>query len=292
MQTTRANDIEIAYETFGDPGGRPLVMIMGLVSQMIGWPDRFCWMLAEAGHFVVRFDNRDVGLSSKMEHLGKPDLDAVENVIRAGGTPKVPYTLRDMAADTWSLMDALGLSSANVCGISMGGMIAQVMAIEKPDRMRTMICLETTTGEPDLPPSTPEAAAALLSIPPAGREAYLDYIIDVFRAFSGGSPRFEPQMQREISGAAYDRMRYPEGFFRQMAAILAAPGRRRALGAVEVPTLVVHGDCDTVFPPAHGRDVADAVVQASLVVVKGLGHGMAYPGLWDEMVQAISGHTS
>jgi pimeloyl-ACP methyl ester carboxylesterase len=170
-------------------------------------------------------------------------------------------------------------------------MIAQVMAIETPERLRSLICLETTTGEPDLPPSTPEAAAALLSVPPDEKEAYLDYIVDVYRAFSGGSPHFDPRLQREISSAAYDRMRYPAGFFRQMAAILAAPGRRRALRRIDVPTLVIHGDHDTVFPLPHGRDVADATADAALCVVEGLGHGMAYPGLWSQMVRAIAENT-
>jgi pimeloyl-ACP methyl ester carboxylesterase len=261
---------------------------MGLVSQMIGWPERFCKMLADAGHFVIRFDNRDVGLSTKFEHLGAPDIQKLMVDFQAGKSLEVPYTLADMAADTWGLMDALGVLSAHVCGISMGGMIAQVMAIENPKRIRSMICLETSTGELDLPPSTPEATAAMMSPPPVKREAYLDHIVDVYRVFSGESASFDPELQRKISAAAYDRMWYPLGFTRQMAAIMAAEGRRQALQNVRVPTLVIHGDCDTLVPIEHARDMASSVPDAQLLIVKGLGHGMAYPALWAEMVNAIS----
>ncbi len=288
MPTIQANNIEMAYETMGDPGNRPLVMIMGLVTQMVGWPDQFCKMLVDAGHYVIRFDNRDVGLSTKMEHLGIPDLEKLMIELHEGQSPNLPYTLTDMAADTLGLMDALGLDKANICGISMGGMIAQVLAIEAPERITSMICMQTTSGEMGLPPSTPEASAAMMSAPPTEREAYLDFIVGVYRAFSGGSTIHDADLQRRIAAIAYDRMWYPIGFTRQMAAIMAAPGRRKALQAVSVPTLVIHGDCDAVIPVEHGQDIAAAIPHAKLLIQKGLGHGMAYPSLWQESVTAIS----
>jgi len=288
MPTVAVNNIQIAYETFGTPEDPPLVMIMGLVSQMIGWPDQFCQMLAQSGFYVIRFDNRDVGLSSKMESLGIPDLERLTASLHAGKAVSVPYHLEDMANDTWGLMDALGVRTANVCGISMGGMIAQIMALAEPERIRSLICLQTSTGEKDLPPSTPEAIEAMMSAPPAQREAYLDYIVGVYSAFCGHSECLDRELQRRMSAAAFDRMWYPIGFSRQMAAILEAPGRRIRLRSLDVPALVIHGDCDTLLPLEHGKDLASAIVRSELIVVKGLGHGMAYPALWEQMVNAMA----
>jgi pimeloyl-ACP methyl ester carboxylesterase len=287
MPTLHVNNIDIAYETFGDPHDPPLIMIMGLVTQMIGWPDPFCRLLAQSGRYVIRFDNRDVGYSTKMESLGVPDIERLTAAIRAGKAVSVPYRLEDMAADGWALLDALGISKANVCGLSMGGMIAKVMAIGKPHRIRSLICMQTTTGDTDLPPPTPEAFQALMSLPPIHREAYLDYIVDVYSVFCDHSEYMDRDLQRLISAAAFDRMWYPIGYSRQMAAVIAAPGRRDMLRSLKVPTLVIHGDRDTLFPLAHGRELAAAVSHSELLVVKGLGHGMAYPSLWEEMVSAI-----
>jgi pimeloyl-ACP methyl ester carboxylesterase len=288
MPTIGVRNLQIAYETFGVPEDPPLVMIMGLVTQMIGWPDSFCRMLAQSGHYIIRFDNRDVGLSTKMEPLGVPDLNRLTADLLAGRAVSAPYQLDDMAADTWGLMDALGIDKANICGLSMGGMIAQIMALQKPERIRSLICMQTTTGELDLPPSTPEALEALVSVPPVERESYLDYIVDVYSAFGRQSECLDRQLQRRMSAAAFDRMWYPQGFSRQMAAIIAAPGRREALRSLNVPALVVHGDCDTVYPLAHGRDLAAAIAHSELLVVNGLGHGMAYPTLWGRMGSAMA----
>jgi pimeloyl-ACP methyl ester carboxylesterase len=288
MPTVRANNIDIAYESFGGSHDPPIVLIMGLVTQMIGWPDQFCRMLARSGRYVIRFDNRDVGYSTKMDSLGVPDLERLARDVRAGKAVSVPYRLEDMAADTWALLDALGIGEANVCGLSMGGMIAQVMAMGRPNRIRSLVCMQTTTGETDLPPATPEAREALISLPPIQREAYLDHIVDVYGSFGSHSEYMDRDMQRRLSAAAFDRMWYPIGFSRQMAAVIAAPARRQMLRAIDVPALVIHGDCDALFPLAHGQDLAAAMAHSELLVVKGLGHGMAYPSLWDEMINAIA----
>ncbi len=289
MAQADANGIRIEYETLGSPKDRPLVMIMGLSSQMVAWPDEFCDMLVRAGHFVVRFDNRDVGLSTKLDGRGVPDLEQMVRDDRSGSPP--PYLLDDMAADTFGLMDVLGLDKAHICGISMGGMIAQLMAIERPERLASLISFESTTSEADLPGSTPEAVEAMMSKPPVRREGYIAYQVAVYRAFSGGSTYYDEAVQRRFSALAYDRMFYPSGFARQMAAILCAGGRRKALSKVAVPALVIHGDCDTVFPPAHGKDTADAIAGATLKIVPGLGHGMAYPALWERITEAVAAHT-
>jgi pimeloyl-ACP methyl ester carboxylesterase len=285
------NGLRIEYDTIGKTGDRPLVLVAGLVTQLVGWPDPFCNLLASAGHFVVRFDHRDCGLSTKLESLGAPDPAAMAADLAAGRPVTPPYSLSDMAGDTLGLMDVLGLGRAHICGFSMGGMIGQVMALEHPERMISLTSMASSTGEKDLPGSTPEAVAAMVSAPPVDRSAYIDYMAEVVRAFSGGSDRYDETLQKEIAARAYDRSFYPIGFTRQMAAIETAPGRRRLLGGVSVPTLVIHGDSDSLVPLRHGEDTARAIPGARLVVVEGMGHGIAVPSLWDEIVSVIADHT-
>ena len=292
MRKASSNSIEICYETFGDKKNRPLILIMGLATQMIAWPEPFCRMLAEAGHFVVRFDNRDVGCSARMEHLYVPDVEGLMAETVAGRQVWVPYTLLDMADDTIGLMDALKIERGHVCGMSMGGMIAQVMALEYPDRLTSMTSVMSTTGEPDLPPSTSEAREAMMSAPPAKRAGYIDHMVGLYRTFSGGSPFYDEKLQRELSGKAFDRGIYAPGFLRQMAAIIGAGGRRHRLEHLKIPTLVIHGDWDPVVPLEHGEDTADIIPGARLEVIPGLGHGTAFPDLWEKMVAAITKHTT
>ncbi len=291
MAQAETNGIRIEYDTFGAPDGRPLVLIMGLASQMVGWPPDFCSKLVDRGHYVVRFDNRDVGLSSKIEEAGVPSLESLMTGSLTDGEQDAPYRLRDMAADTAGLLDALGLEQAHVCGISMGGMIAQTLTIRHPERVRSLISLESTTGEAGLPPPTPEAAEGLFRQPPEKREAYIEHMVHLFKTFAAGSPEFDEAVQTEISSQAFDRSHYPMGFLRQMAAIMASGGRGEALGSVTVPVLALHGSLDPLLSPAHGRATAAAVPGAAFHMVKDLGHGMAYPRLWDEMADRISEHT-
>jgi pimeloyl-ACP methyl ester carboxylesterase len=291
MPKARANGIDIVYETFGSAGMRPLILIMGIGSQMVLWPTEFCEKLAATGHFVVRFDNRDVGLSTKLDDAGTPNIWEVLAAVEAGGQVDAPYRLSDMGADTVGLMDSLHLAKAHICGLSMGGMIAQTIAIEHPHRMISLISMESTTGETDLALAQPEVAVALIQPIPAEREAYIHYLLDLFRLFAGGSDKYDVKTQREMSGLSFDRSFYPAGFARQFAAILASGSRRKALASVHVPTLVIHGANDTLFPKEHGKDTADAIAGAQFLLIKGLGHGTAYPGLWDEIVEAIAAHT-
>ena len=292
MARVQGNGIEIEYDSFGKREDRPILLIMGLNAQMIAWHPDFCRMLAASGHFVVRFDNRDTGLSSKLEHLGVPDIMKVMAAHQEGKPVEAPYKLSDMALDLLGLMDALELRKAHICGLSMGGMIAQTLAIEHPERMLSLISMESTTGEPDLPPPKPEPAQALFTAPPMDREGYIAHMIRVFRAFSGGSDAFDEDMERKLACMAYDRSLYPIGFVRQFSAILASGGRRQALRTVSVPTLVIHGADDPLLPLEHGKDTADAIPGAKLFVVKGLGHGFSYPVLWKSIVTAIAEHTA
>jgi pimeloyl-ACP methyl ester carboxylesterase len=291
MPKARANGIEIEYEQFGNPIDSPLILIMGLGSQMVLWPTEFCERLAAAGHFVIRFDNRDVGRSTQLDEAGMPKIFDVLTARKEKRHIDVPYLLSDIAADTVGLMDALNIEKAHICGLSMGGMIAQTIAIEHPHRVISLISMESTTGEPDLPGARPEVTEVLLKMPPPEREAYIQHMLTVFRAFADGSDQYDEEIQREMSALSYDRSVNPAGFARQFAAIVASGGRRRALAAVKVPALVIHGTSDTLFLSAHGKDTADAIPGARFLLIKGLGHGTAYPGLWGEMEEAILTHT-
>jgi len=293
MAQVEVNGIRIEYDTFGPRSARPLVLVMGLASQMVGWPPDFCNKLVERGHFLVRFDNRDVGLSSKIEGGGAPSLEAILGGLQGGGTAREPpYTLSDMAADTRGLIRALGIGRAHVCGISMGGMIAQTLALEHPDCVASLVSLESTTGEPGLAPPTPEAQTVLFQAPPVTRQGYIDHMAWVYRTFAGGSPLFDEPGQREVLALAFDRSHYPAGFLRQMAAIVAGGSRRERLRSLAVPALVIHGALDPLIPPEHGRATAAAVPGARLHIVEGLGHGISFPRLWDEIVGEISQHTA
>ncbi len=291
MTQAHVNDIQIEFDTFGEAGGRPLLLIMGLGTQMIAWPEAFCETLASKGHYVIRFDNRDCGLSGKMETAGVPDIMAMMSALADGKAVAAPYTLSDMSADAFGLMDAIGLEKAHICGLSMGGMIAQTMAINAPHRVLSLISMASSTGEGVLPEPTPEAMAAMFALPPQGREANIAHRTEVFRVFSGGSNQFDPEMEQEISRISWDRCFYPDGFTRQFAAILASGDRKAALEALKAPTLVIHGTHDPLALPEHGRATAEAIPGAKLMEVAGLGHGLSYPGLWEAIIDAISGHT-
>ncbi|UCD81638.1 MAG: alpha/beta hydrolase [Desulfobacterales bacterium] len=292
MPRVQTNGIEIEYDTFGEPEDRPLILIMGLRCQLVAWPESFCKKLATKGHFVIRFDNRDVGLSTKFDDLGVPDIFKLFAAAQESKAIESAYSLSEMAADTVGLMDALNLEKAHVCGLSMGGMIAQMMATEHPRRVISLISMQSSTGDPGLPEAEPQAREAMVAPPPIERDAYIQHMVDVYRAFAGGSDKYDERLQKEISASSYDRSFYLMGFTRQLAAILACGSRKDALAAIDVPTLVIHGSHDTLLPPAHGKDTAEAVPGAKLVIIKGLGHGMAYPVLWDEIIETITAHTT
>ncbi|GAA3230018.1 alpha/beta fold hydrolase [Nonomuraea helvata] len=275
--TTRvaANGIDIAYESFGSPEGRPLLLIMGLGAQLIHWDEGLCELLAEQGHHVVRFDNRDAGLSTHFHDEGVPAL----------GAPS-PYLLDDLADDAAGLMDALGWPAAHVAGASMGGMIAQALAIRHPERVLTLTSIMSTPG-PSVAPPTEAALAALMARPPAGREAVLAHALRTWSVL--GSPGFDLDHERisELAGLAYDRCFDPEGTARQLAAIMASPDRTELLAGVRVPTLVVHGEADQLIPVAAAHATAAAIPGARLVTYPGMGHDLPRP-LWPSFVDEIT----
>jgi pimeloyl-ACP methyl ester carboxylesterase len=274
--------IDIAYEQFGDPGAPAVLLIMGLGTQMLGWPDAFCEVLAAAGVHVIRFDNRDIGLSSHMTDAPTPDIAAA----LAGSTESASYTLSDMAADTVGLLDVLQLTSAHFVGASMGGMIAQTAAIEDPQRVRSLTSIMSTTGDPSVGRPTPAAMAALLSPPASTRAEAIERTLSVVRVI--GSPGFELEEAdiRWRTGVAYDRANDPVGVGRQLVAIAASGDRSAALGTVTVPALVIHGIDDPLVDVSGGRATASAIPGAELALFDGMGHDLPR-ALWAEISRRI-----
>jgi len=281
-----ANGIELAYDAFGDPTSPPLVLIMGLGAQMILWEEDFCAELAAAGFHVVRFDNRDVGLSTQLDDLGVPNVFEAMQAAFAGKPVQAPYRLEDMADDTVALMDVLGIARAHVVGASMGGMIAQTIAIRHPDRLLSMTSIMSTTGDITLPPATPEAMRVLLTPPPADRAGNVARALEAWKVI--GSPKFplDEDRMRALFERAFDRGYHPAGVARQMAAIMASGDRTAALRSVRVPSLVIHGDADPLVRVEGGRATAAAIPGAELVIVEGMGHDRP-PGVWREIIDAV-----
>ncbi len=285
----QANGIEIIYDAFGNPKAPPLLLISGLSAQMIGWEEEFCTQLADRGYWLIRFDNRDVGLSTKLDGAGVPNPLAIMQAVAQGKAVPAPYTLRDMADDAVGLLDALGIESAHVAGASMGGMIAQTMAIHHPNRVRTMTSIMSTTGDPNLPPAEPEAAKVLVTPAPTDREAYLEHSIQVWQILNGPVYPLDEDRARQRAGRAFDRGLNPAGVARQLAAVWASGSRKEALQAVTTPTLVIHGDADPLVPLEGGIDTANAIPGAELVVIEGMGHGLP-PEIWPQVIDAIARH--
>ena len=291
MARARANGIELDFDTFGSPEGRPLLLIMGLGGQSIMWDEGFCDALAERGHFVVRYDNRDVGLSTKFDAAGLPNVMELMLQSAAGKQPAVPYTLDDMADDAAGLLDALGLETAHVCGASMGGMIAQTVAIRHGQRLRSLVSIMSSTGDPSLPQAKPEAMAVLMAPPPTDRAGSLDAAVRTWRTIGSPGFPFDETKIRERAGRLYDRSFYPQGTARQLAAIVAHGSRAEKLREVSAPTLVIHGAADPLVPIEGGRDTARAIPGAELLVIEGMGHDLP-EGAWPKLVGAISEHTA
>jgi len=290
MAQLDVNGLRIEYDHFGDRGARPLLLVMGLGAQMLLWEEGFCRALAERGHFVVRFDNRDVGLSSKLDAAGVPNVFELMQRVSAGQRPEVPYSLDDMADDAAGLLDALELESAHVCGASMGGMIAQTLAIRHPRRVRSLTSIMSTTGDPALPTAAPEAMAVLLAPPPATRAEAIEQHLKAWRVIGSPGFAFDEARIRERGGVLYDRCFHPAGTARQLAAILAHGCRKQALAAVRTPSLVIHGAADPLVPLAGGRDTAEAIPGAELLVIEGMGHDLP-PDVWPRVVGAIASLT-
>jgi len=287
MPNVRANGIQIEYDTFGDRSSSALLLVAGNGAQIYFWDVEFCQSLARKGYFVIRFDNRDAGLSTKFEEAGIPDFQAAIKALMDGKPVKSAYTLDDMADDAVGLLDALGIEKAHICGASMGGMIAQVIAYRHPKHVLSLTSIMSTTGNPDLPQAKPETIADVLAPAPEEREAYVEHNMNIWRKiWSPGFP-FEEKRARTFIEKSYDRSYYPQGMVRQNIALIANGDRRESLSTIAVPTLVIHGADDPLIPVEGGKDTARVIPGARLFIIDGMGHDMP-KGVWAEIVDAIS----
>jgi pimeloyl-ACP methyl ester carboxylesterase len=269
MPTIASNGITLAYETLGDPSGEPLLLIHGLGAQMTDWPDYALAGLVDQGFHVVMFDNRDVGASTWLDELGEPDVAAL--LFGTGGS--APYLLSDMAADAAGLLEGLGIGSAHVLGVSMGGMIAQQFAIDHPGATRTLTSI-MSTPDPSVSPPADEAIGALMAPAVEEREAAIEQSIATTRIIASPGFPFDEAGVRARAEVHFDRGHHPVGAVRQLAAILASPDRRPGLAGLEMPVLVVHGDADLLVTPTGGVATAGAVAHAEHWVIEGMGHDL------------------
>ena len=288
MPRVQANGVSIEYESFGPHGAPVILLIMGLGAQLTRWPLQFCEKLVARGYRVVRFDNRDVGLSTRFDAAPVPELGQIIAARMAGRPAEVPYTLNDMGADTVGLLDALGIRQAHIVGASMGGMIAQVVAAEYPQRVLSLTSIMSTTGNPALPPPTPAAAAALMARAPdpSDQDAYVAHGLNTFRTIGSPGYPFDESTSRERLLADAARSYNPAGVGRQLAAVTASGDRRNQVRRVRAPTVVVHGAEDPLVPVAGGRDTAECITGAQLRIIPGMGHDFP-PALYDTIIDAI-----
>lgn len=288
-QMAKANGIELCYEIFGAPDAEPLVLIMGLGAQMIHWDDDFCRDLADRGFRVIRFDNRDIGKSTRMSG-GKP-LRPIEllklRIFKIA--PEAPYKLWDMARDVVGLLDALGIRKAHIVGASMGGMIAQEIAMQYPDRVLSLTSIMSSTGNPKLPQATREASAILLAPPPTTKAEYIERFGQTWKVLRGGSFPLDEAKDLERAERTYARGLNPPGVGRQLRAILASGNRKDRLGSVKAPTLVIHGTIDPLVRVEGGKDTAASIPGAKLLLVEGMGHALPIP-MWPIIIGAIAEH--
>jgi pimeloyl-ACP methyl ester carboxylesterase len=275
--------IELCYQTVGDREDPPMLLITGIGTQMIGWPDRFCELLAERGFFVIRFDNRDSGRSTWLTDLGVPSVNAAwEKRLE-----RPPYLFTDMADDCAGLLDALGVDAAHVVGASLGGFVAQTLAIEHPERVLSLASVMSSTGSSQVGQPTEAAMQALMTRPPDDRGGYVETIVEIRKVI--GSTGFEQDEDwiRDVAGRAYDRGINPDGVQRQLVASICSGSRHDRLGEIRAPTVVLHGAADSLIDPSGGRATAEAIPGAELVIIDGWGHDFP-PGVWERVVAAMT----
>jgi pimeloyl-ACP methyl ester carboxylesterase len=282
-QTCRVGDVELCYEHFGDPDDPAMLLVMGLGTQMLGWHEDFCATLARRGFHVIRFDNRDIGRSTKLSHVPAPTIKQLMLRDRAAAA----YSLDDMADDAIGLLDHLGIERAHVVGASMGGMIAQTIAIRHPGRVYSLVSIMSNTGARVTGRPALGVLPVFLKPAPRTREGYVEHIVRLFDVI--GSPGFERDdaEHRAMLEQAYDRGIDPAGSARQLAAIMTARNRAAQLRRVDVPTLVIHGTADRLVNPSGGRATAKAIPGARLLLVDGMGHDLPR-GAWPQMIEAIT----
>lgn len=291
MASVTANGIQIEYETFGNANSPALLLIIGLGCQLIHWQDEFCQQIADSGFYVIRYDNRDKGFSTRVEG---PPADKIMETITAltmGQKATVPYTIEDLAMDAAGLLNALKIDKAHLCGMSMGGFIAQTFALNNPTRTLSLTSIYSTPGSRSKYPPTPEVNEAMMLAEPLEREANIDHVTDFYKLTHGTGLAFDEAFHRSVVARAYDRSFSPEGTTRQLLAVLAQKDREEDLRQLKVPSLVVHGDADPLVPLAGGQATADAIPGAEFMIVKGMGHVLPHlDAYWGDIKEAMIKH--
>lgn len=285
MPQIEANGVALEYEALGERSAPPVLLIMGLGAQLTRWPEAFHRALVDAGFYVIRFDNRDVGLSTRLDHAGPPALAGAALRSMLGRPIQAPYQLSDMALDAAGLLDALGIASAHIVGASMGGMIAQVLAAHHPARVRTLVSIMSTSGDRRLPQPDVRLRLALIKRPGGGRDAAIENTVALIKRIA--SPGFPPEdkLVRDQVTGDYDRSYYPVGAGRQLLAILASGSRTSILGRITAPTLILHGAEDPLIPVAAAHDLHRRIPGSRMEIFAGMGHDLPRA-----LIPAITGH--
>ena len=287
--STDNRQIELEYDHFGNPTDPALLLIMGFTAQMVAWDEEFCTQLADRGHFVIRFDNRDCGLSTKLHGVPSNSDAVIMAAMMETEMPPVPYTLSDMAADAMKVLDHLNIERAHIMGASMGGMIAQTVAIEHPHRVKTLISIMSQPGELTVGQPTQEAMELIVTPAPSDRDEYIAFA-PKWQLWQSKKYRSD-EVSRRNAIRDFDRSNYPEGGPRQMAAIYASGSRAEGLQKLEMPTLVIHGTDDQLITPSGGERTAELIPNSTLLMVDDMGHDMPQP-LWPLYLDAITKHTA
>jgi pimeloyl-ACP methyl ester carboxylesterase len=287
--STDNRQIELEYDHFGNPTDPALLLIMGFTAQMVAWDEEFCTQLADRGHFVIRFDNRDCGLSTKLHGVPSNSDAVIMAAMMETEMPPVAYTLSDMAADAMKVLDHLNIERAHIMGASMGGMIAQTVAIEHPHRVKTLISVMSQPGELTVGQPTQEAMELIVTPAPTDRDEYIAFA-PKWQLWQSKKYRSD-EVSRRNAIRDFDRSNYPEGGPRQMAAIYASGSRAEGLQKLQVPTLVIHGTEDQLITPSGGERTAELIPNSTLLMVEDMGHDMPQP-LWPFYLDAISKHTA
>jgi len=287
MARAQVGEMEFEYETFGRPSDPAVLLVMGLGAQLIHWPERFCQMLADGGYRVIRFDNRDAGLSTKFDGVEVDFLGLVAAALEGQKVINAPYDLSDMAEDGFGILDELRIEEAHIVGASLGGMIAQTMAIDEPERVISLTSIMSATGSREVVDIPDDSLGLLLTPAPTERSEYLDYSANY--AIWCSRKYFDADLAREYAAASYDRSYYPDGSGRQIAALLASGDREALLAELQVPTLVVHGRDDRLLLPSFGERTAEIIPGSNFLLLSDMGHDLPEQ-LWPVVVDAILSH--
>ncbi|WP_328278833.1 alpha/beta hydrolase [Paenibacillus chibensis] len=289
MNILKVNGVDLAYDSFGNPNDKAIILIAGLGTQMIRWTVPFCQILAARGFRVIRFDNRDAGCSTHFNHYPALDFDALAKALMSGQRPDIPYTLDDMSSDAIGLLNALSIERAHFVGRSMGGMIAQIAASEYPDRVLSLTSIMSSSGNPALPPTSPDVMAMMTKPAPSPFEdeaGFLANRLAFAKRIAGSGYPFEEDANRALILEEVQRAYDPGSVGRQIAAIAVSGDRRPRLATIKVPTLVIHGEDDPMFVPACGEDTASSIPGAELMLVDGMGHDLP-PQLYEVIADGI-----